>query len=299
MSSPADDARRLREAMKGIGTNDSVLIDIIGHRSREQRMMIVAEYKNVIGRDLLKDLEAETSGHYREVLLYLMKPRAEVLADLLHRSMAGAGTNDALLIDLLTQFPYELPAAAATYQAMFKKGLEAAVRDDTSGNLEKLLCNLIIHPRPAPHVADAARASADAEILYRAGEGKIGTDESAFINVMSTNSYQQLALIDQAYRTSHKKGLELAIKSETSGKFRDALVALVTPPDMYFARRIKESIEGAGTKDIDLIACFVCNERPQLQMISQAYERLYGTPMAKAVGSDISGDYKKILMALL
>jgi len=72
---PVDDARRLRDAMRGIGTRDSVLIDIIGHRTREQRLMIVAEYRRTIGRDLLKDLESETSGNYRTILLKLMKPR--------------------------------------------------------------------------------------------------------------------------------------------------------------------------------------------------------------------------------
>jgi len=297
--SPADDARRLRDAMKGIGTNDSVLIDIIGHRSREQRMMIIAEYKNSIGRDLLKDLESETSGHYRDVLLWLMKPRAEMLAELFHEALAGAGTNDKLLIDLTTQFPYELPAVATAYQAKYKKSLESAIKGDTSGNYEKLLCALLNTTRPYPNVVDPARAMTDAETFYRAGEGKLGTDEDTYIAIMAGNSYQQLMLIDQNYRRTHPKGMEHAIKSETSGKFRDAMLALITAPDVYFATRIKEAVDGAGTKDIDLMACFVANERPQLQMIGQTFERLFGKPMAKRVGDDVSGDYKRILMALL
>jgi len=293
----ADDARRLRDAMKGLGTNDSVLIDIIGHRSREQRMMIVAEYRRTISRDLLKDVESETSGNYRRVLLKLLLPRDEMLAEILHEAMAGAGTNDRVLIDVVTQFPYELPAVANAYQRKYGKSLESDIRADTSGNYEKLLCALVNTPRPT--MVDPGRAMADAETFYRAGEGRLGTDERTYINIMANNSHQQLMLIDQNYRRSHSKGMEHAIKSETSGNFRDAMLALITPPDMYFATRIKDAVDGAGTNDFDLISCFVANERPQLQMIAQAYQQRYGKPMSKRVGDDVSGDYKRILMALL
>jgi len=295
----AADARRLREAMKGIGTNDSVLIDVISHRTREQRLMISAEYNKSFSRDLLKDLESETSGNYRLVLLLLMKPRDVMLAELLHEAMAGAGTKDLLLIDIITQFPYELPAVAATYQRLYGKSLEAVIKSETSGDYEKLLCALLNTPRPLPNVVDASRAAADAEAFYRAGEGKIGTNEGEYIRIVSTSSYQQLTLIDQAYRTAHKKGLEAAIKSETSGHFKDAMLSLVTAPSVYFAHRIQDAVEGAGTNDIVLITAFVANERPQLQAIAESFHRLFSKPMSKRVGDDISGDYKRILLALL
>jgi len=285
--------------MKGIGTNDSVLIDIIGHRTREQRMMIVAAYASIEGRDLLKDLHDETSGNYRSVLLKLMKPRDEMLAELFHEAMAGAGTNDKLLIDLTTQFPYELPMAAAAYQRMYGKSLESAIKSETSGSYEKLLCALVNTPRPLPNYVDPTRAAADADAFYRAGEGKIGTDEAAYIRIFANNSYQQLMLIDQCYCRSHPKGMIHAVKSETSGRFEDAMVALLTAPDRYFAARVKDAVDGAGTKDVDLIAVFVANERPQLEMIAKAFQDSYGKTMGSRVASDVSGDYKRILMALL
>jgi len=298
MYNAGEDARRLREAMRGIGTRDSVLIDIIGHRTREQRMAIVAEYRNSIGRDLLKDLESETSGNYRRVLLLLMKPRDEMLADLFREAMQGAGTNDKVLIDLMTQFPYELPAAASAYHRKYGKSLESTIKSETSGNYEKLLCALLNTPRPPP-VCDPGRAMTDAETFYRAGEGRLGTDERTYITIISSNSREQLMMIDQNYRRTHSKGMEHAIKSETSGNFRDAMLACITPPDIYFATRIKDAVDGAGTRDVDLITAFVANERPQLTMIAQAYQRRYGKSMAKRVADDVSGDYKRILMALL
>jgi len=296
---PVDDARRLRDAMRGIGTRDSVLIEIIGHRTREQRLMIVAEYKRTICRDLLKDLESETSGNYRSVLLKLMKPRDECLAELLYEAMKGAGTNDGVLIDIMTQFPYELQAVAACYQRKYGKSLESAIKSETSGNYEKILVTLLNTPRPPPNTVDPGRAMTDAETFYRAGEGRLGTDERTYMTIVSMNCREQLLLIDQNYRRTHPKGMEHAIKSETSGRFRDTMLACITPPDQYFAARVKEAVDGAGTNDLSLITAFVANERPHLQMIARAYQSRYGKSMAKRVSDDVSGDYKRILMALL
>jgi len=296
---PSEDARRLKDAMRGLGTNDSVLIDIIGHRDRPQRLMIVQEYNRTMGSDLLKDLESETSGNYRKVLLKLMKPRDEMLAELLHEALDRAGTNDGVLIDIMTQFPYELAATAAAYQRLYGKSLESDIKSDTTGSYEDALVALLNTARPPPGVIDPVRAATDAEAFYRAGEGRLGTNERTYITLIASNSPEQLYLMDQEYQKSHSKGMEHAIKSETSGRFRDTLLACITRPDKYFATRIKEAVEGAGTNDLSLITAFVANERPHLQMIATAFSAQYGVTMAKRVSDDVSGDYKRILMALL
>jgi len=233
------------------------------------------------------------------VLLLLMKPRDEMLAEILHEAMAGAGTRDDVLIDIMTQFPYELQGVSVMYQRKYGKSLESAIKSETSGSYEKFLCALLNTPRPPMGMVDPGRAMADAETFYRAGEGRLGTDERTYITIVSSNSPEQLQLIDQNYRRTHSKGMEHAIKSETSGNFRDTMLALITLPDMYFATRVKDAVDGAGTRDLDLITAFVANERPQLQMIARAYQARYGKSMAKRVSDDVSGDYKRILMALL
>jgi len=296
---PAEDARRLKDAMAGLGTNDSVLIDIVAHRNREQRMMIVHEYGRTVGGDLLKDIASDTSGNYRSVLLKLMKPRDEMLAELLYEATHGAGTNDGVVIDIMTQFPYELPAVSAAFQRMYKKSLESALKSDTSGSYEDALVTLLNTARPPANVVDPVRAATAAEAFYRAGEGRLGTNERDYINIISSNSLAQLKLINENYCKAHPKGMIHAIQSETSGHFRDLLLACLTDPDQYFAARVHDAVEGAGTNDLSLITAFVANERTQLQMVATAFQSRYGLSMAKRVTDDVSGDYKRILMALL
>jgi len=299
MYNPVEDCRRLKEAMRGIGTDDRVLIDIIAHRDRMQRLMIVDEYRRTLGGDLLKELHSETSGHYRQILMKLMLPRDEMFAEIIHEATDRAGTNDGVLIDVLTQFPYELPSIAAAYKKKYGKELTECIKSETSGDYKEALLALLNTPRPPAGMVDPVAAKNAADTFFKAGEGRIGTNERAYINIIASNSREQLHLIDDCYRQAHPKGMIHAVQSETSGRFRDVLVACLTPADRYFAGRVKEAVEGAGTNDLSLVCCFCANERPQLQMIASAYHAMFGKDMAKRVADDVSGDYKKLLMALL
>eukprot|EP01083_Nonionella_stella_P003554 10234_1 len=58
----AVDAKELRRAMKGLGTDEKALIDIIGYRTLIQRLAIVQEFPKVTrNHDLMTDLASEMS----------------------------------------------------------------------------------------------------------------------------------------------------------------------------------------------------------------------------------------------
>ena len=49
-------------------------------------------------------------------------------------------------------------------------------------------------------VIDINQAKADAQALYKAGEGKIGTDESTFLRIFATRNYYQLRQVFREYQ---------------------------------------------------------------------------------------------------
>jgi hypothetical protein len=63
-------------------------------------------------------------------------------------------------------------------------------------------------------------------ILCDIGEGKCGTDESAFNMILASRSIPQLRQTFAEYEAISKKSLEQAIKSEFSGSIEDALLAV-------------------------------------------------------------------------
>lgn len=66
MDAPAIyDAKQLHRAMEGLGTKESVLIEIMTSRTNAQIQQVRDAYKMLFKKDLERDLIGETSGHFK------------------------------------------------------------------------------------------------------------------------------------------------------------------------------------------------------------------------------------------
>lgn len=112
-----DDASRLYKAMKGFGTDETALIDVLCQRPSSQRQQISLAFKSSFGKDLQRNIESETSGDFRDVLVALVKPLAVYEAESLRNSIAGFGTNETILIDIIcTKSNAEMVELRNTYR---------------------------------------------------------------------------------------------------------------------------------------------------------------------------------------
>ncbi|XP_043199208.1 annexin A7-like isoform X2 [Amphibalanus amphitrite] len=299
----AEDASKLRKAMKGFGTNEQAIIDVLCKRSNAQRQQITIAYKSGYGRDLLKDLKSELGGDFEDVILAMMMPPYEFLAQQLHSAMSGAGTDeDTLFETLCTHTNAEINGIKAAYANMYGKSLEDSVRKESSHNFKLLLTALLQANRDESNQVDKAKAANQAMALYKAGEKKTGTDEEAFTVIVATQSPAQLHAIMAEYENISKKTLLDAVKSETSGDYRQALLAVLKSSlnrPAYYAERIKDTMSGAGTRDSDLIRLIVSRSEYDLANIKQEYLRRYGHAMEKDISGETSGDYKRALVMLV
>lgn len=66
-----------------------------------------------------------------------------------------------------------------------------------------------------------------ADQLYAGGAGRWGTDENAFIDIITGYNRAEIQQICAAYEVKYKSSLEAAIKSEFSGELETALIALI------------------------------------------------------------------------
>jgi len=62
--------------------------------------------------------------------------------------------------------------------------------------------------------------------LYKAGAGRLGTDESTFNSVLVSQSFEQLRAVFTAYQRLYKKDMEKVIKSEMSGDLEKGMKAI-------------------------------------------------------------------------
>ncbi|MEQ2249702.1 Annexin A6 [Ilyodon furcidens] len=73
--------------MKGFGTDEDAIIDIVARRSNAQRQEIRQSFKSLLGRDLMKDLKSELSKNLERLIIGLMLTPAEFDAKMMKKAM--------------------------------------------------------------------------------------------------------------------------------------------------------------------------------------------------------------------
>lgn len=189
-----------------------------------------------------------------------------------------------------------------SFLLVYGKNLESELQSETSGHFKRLLTALCAAGRDESGTVDPAAAHRDATELLRAGELRIGTDESTFNMVLCQRNYAQIKQVSHQtiilftfpfpigcliglfqicdeYQRMTGHTLEQAIRNEFSGDIMDGLIAILqctTNKAEFFASRLHKSMAGIGTNDQQLIRLIVTRCEIDLNDIKAAFERLYG-----------------------
>lgn len=220
-------------------------------------------FKTNYGKDLIENLESETSGNFEKLLVALCTPILDFYCKEIKDALSGIGTDEDVLIEFLcTLSNNEINTIKNHYQTIYGKDLESEIMGDTSGNFKRLLVALCNAGRDESGSTDIEAAKADATALLRAGELRAGTDESVFNSIMCQRNYQQLRMIFAEYETMTGHSMEKAIKNEFSGDVKDGLIAIfrcVNNKAEFFAHQLMKSMKGLGEscklKNITKIKC--------------------------------------------
>ncbi|XP_038638794.1 annexin A11a isoform X2 [Scyliorhinus canicula] len=296
------DAEVLRKAMKGFGTNEQAIIDVVAHRSNKQRQQIVLSFKTAYGKDLIKELKSELSGNFEKAVLALLKSSTIYDATELKEAIKGAGTDEQCLIEILTsRSNAEIHAINSAYKTEFKKTLEQDIKSDTSGHFERLLVSLIQGNRDESQHVDITLVKKDVQDLYNAGEGRMGTDESRFNAILCARNRSHLKAVFEEYRLVCKYDIEKTISREMSGNLERGMLAVVkclrnTPA--FFAERLCKSMKGLGTDDKTLIRIMASRCEVDMLDIRAEFKKMYGQSLYSFITDDTSGDYRKLLLQL-
>merc|ERR1712013_461303 len=286
-----EDCEVLHKAMKGLGTDEAKIIEIVAHRSNAQRQELKKTYAQMFGKDLIKMLKSELGGHFEDAILALFKTPTEFEAWCLHDAMSGAGTTESTLIEIMcSRSNEEIKAIKEMYKKLYKKDLTEELSSETSGYFKRLLFSLSQGARNEGEDVDEDAAAADAQALLEAGEKSWGTDESRFNVILASRSFEQLQLIFEQYASISKKNIE------------DGMLAIVRCAESqpkYFASRLYKSMKGAGTNDKALIRAIVSRSEVDLAEVKREFAQTYGQTLEQFTSDDISGDYKRLMIAIV
>lgn len=291
--------------MKGFGTDEKALITVLSKPDPLQMNLLRTTYNQEHRRDLEKDLYSETSGHFREALIALV--RGPLMQDVhnVHNAIKGLGTKEAMLNDvLLGRSNADMRAIKQHYHQTFRKSMEQDISEDLSFKTETLFKMVTAATRTeenAPIIPD--QIAHDVHDLYSAMRG-MGTDQMTVCKILSQRSDGQIRSINQQFEQRYNSSLEKKIKSDFSGHMQDALVLMVqraTDRAMTDAVQMEESMAGMGTKDTLLLNRVVRAHwnRGHMDQVKRAYAHRYKKDLISRVRGETSGDYERLLVACL
>ena len=231
-SLPTDyDAFLLYKAMKGIGTNEDTLIEVLASRSNEEIKQIKKRYNEIYKRDLVKDVEKDTSGFFRKILLELLNanrgtntcPQEQECEECARRlydsTIKLKGSEQDTFMYIFTQKSREeLCAISNIYFKWYGKTLIEIVDSIFKGDPRRVL-KAIIYSLLSPSEYFAYR-------INKAVKG-FGTNDSVLIRIIVSRDDIDLYRIKRYYQQLYQKTLYEEITKDTSGDYRDLLLELI------------------------------------------------------------------------
>ncbi|OQR95759.1 Annexin (Annexin) Family [Thraustotheca clavata] len=291
----------IKSACGGIGTDEMKLSQVLGTKGPRERYLISLRYKELYRLSLLSEVQSETSGDYGALLNLLVQPLEDAEATVVRHATKGIGTLEKLLYPVIAgRTTEELHILKQAYLKKYQEDLGVALADDLSGDL-KVFVQAILNltpPKFNPLIHTEAKAIEIAEVIYKAGEAKWGTDEATFCNTICSIPAQFLASVDAAYTTKHGHGLFRAIQSEFSGKAKDVIlyhVGMILDPIHTIADLIERTMKGIGTDEFGLSATLVRYQQ-LLPQVKPAYAAKYGVSLQDRITGETTGDYRQLLL---
>jgi annexin A7/11 len=292
--------------MKGFGTDEKALIHVLSTKDPLQVGVLRQTYNYRFSRHLLNDVQSETSGWFEEGLCAIIRGPLQQDVHLLYAAIDGPGTKEKVLNDvLLGRSNADMRAIKETYQKTYHRSLESAVKGDLSMKTERhFLMVLAANRNEESAPVTPQQIDQDVMELYKATEGKVGTDELLVCNILTQRSDAQIRAIAHTYQQRFTRDLETVIKKEFSGHMELALLHQLrtgTDKAMRDALLLEDSMAGVGTKDHLLTNRVVrCHwDRNHMMQVKWAYRHQFGNDLGHRIRGETSGDYERLLVACI
>lgn len=229
------DAWCLRHAMKGLSTDHHCLIEILASHSNAEIMAVRQTYQEMFSRNLEKDLESETGGHLKHLLVSLVQAnrdesptvdqeKVHVDAQALYNAGEARfwGSDTSKFNAILASRSYaHLRAVFAMYAKISQYDIERTIDHEMGGDTKAAFKAVVqvIKNRPAYF----------AERLYKSMKG-IGTDDKTLVRLVVSRSEIDMENIKEEFLRLYQKTLAKMIEGDTSGDYKHALIKIVGLP---------------------------------------------------------------------
>uniref|UniRef100_A0A8C5N139 Annexin n=1 Tax=Leptobrachium leishanense TaxID=445787 RepID=A0A8C5N139_9ANUR len=309
MKTPAQyDAHELNAAMKGLGTDEDTLVEILVSRTNSQMKEINCVYKTESKMSFMREFllqaafldDAQHKGDSAGGVKGAAGFNASEDANNLDKAIKAKGVDEASIINILIKRSNaQRQAIKEAYLKSKGKSLDETLKTNLSGPIKEIILALLLTP-----------AECDAESLKAATKG-LGTDEATLIEILVTRTNQQIKAIKKAYHEAYKTELEKDIAEDTSGDFQKTLLALLKAQrseDCYvnedLANEDAKALYEAGEKNkkVDaevFIKIFTSCSEQHLREVFKKYGNYSKHDVNSALDLKLKGDFERCLVAIV
>uniref|UniRef100_A0A672RHQ0 Annexin n=1 Tax=Sinocyclocheilus grahami TaxID=75366 RepID=A0A672RHQ0_SINGR len=212
------DSFLLKGAMKGMGTDEDTLVEILASRTNKEIREIKQVFKQEYKKDLEAEIKSETSGDFRNALLSLCKVAFALYSALYEAGEKRKGTDCGVFIDILTsRNACHLRRVFQLYSKYSKADVAKAIDLELKGDIENCLTAVV--------KCAGNKSAFFVEKLNQATKGS-GYRGQILTRILVSRSEIDLAKIKQEYQKKFGKSLYQDIQDDTKGDYETILLAL-------------------------------------------------------------------------
>ncbi len=301
-----DKCNEIYEACKGWGKDSKRLIEALGKTTGEERKKISFRYPELHDRKELAKLMKDECGNndFGTAMQFLGLGPVEAECKMIKKAVDGLGCDALLLHSILCGRSNEdMVLLKKTYYKMYTDDLVGRISGEVRGDLRKIILSAVQAAEeefnPDYHTQD--KAVQDAEILYKAGQGRWGTDEDQMAKIVVLSPPKYLKIVNSVYADKYGYTLFKAFEKELGHKGAEAALftlGMKLKPYETIAKLIKKATKGMGTNEI-LLTCTLIRYQDLMGQVYLAHENLFEKSIHTRVKDETGGNYKKILLAVL
>ncbi|XP_077405862.1 annexin A2 [Vanacampus margaritifer] len=284
---PQRDVTQIHQALEK--KDAASLVRILTNRNNAQRQRIDKMYKETTQQDLKAGLKKALSGDLEDLVLELMMPPLQLEAYRLQQAMAGLGTDEETLLEILcTRSSKKIRDVGAVYKEMYKKDLEKEAKGETSGDF----ANLIVALMNKQEVAGVVES--DIESLSASLNEKKG-DAAPWIDILTSRDLNHLSKVLMGLELESGQMVIPSLEKRFSGDIRlglSVLVECIQNPYVYLARRL------TGMKAPAVQSIMVSHSEEDLLCIRVAFLKLTGTSLYTTLQKHFKGHHLEALLAI-
>ncbi|KAM9375564.1 annexin A2-like [Pholidichthys leucotaenia] len=230
------DASEIRGSIKGLGTDEESLIEILCSRTNNELTEIKKVYKELFKKDLEKDVAGDTSGNFAKLLLALVQTKRDEHSAIVDfeqidrdaRALYDAGikikgTDVATWISIMSErsVPH-LQRVFQRYRSYSPYDMQESVEKEVKGDLQKSFLTLV--------KCFENKQLYFAQRLHGAMKSK-GAKEKIVTRIIVSRCEVDLKKICEEYKASFGQSLQQTIMEHTKGDYQKVLLGLCGPDE--------------------------------------------------------------------